>query len=97
MLKNKARLTLASRLPVGPLLDLHVVPGAADEVLLLERGVGRDVEGVPVVRQRDLRAVFGLLVDLEHHQALVQIDVLKKPARKKRASLSSGFKISDSV
>lgn len=76
---QRDRLTSAGRLPVGPLLHLHVVPGASDEVLVLEGGVVRDVEGIPGLRQGDLRAVLGLLVNLEHHHALVQVDVLKKP------------------
>lgn len=75
----KRGLTLACRLPVRPLLNLHVVPGAPDDVLVLKGGVVRDVEGVPGLRQSHLGAVFGLLVDLEHHHALVQVDVLKEP------------------
>lgn len=73
------RLTLACRLSVWPLLNLHIVPGASDEVLVLEGGVVGDVERIPGLRQSDLRAVLGLLVNLEHHHALVQVDVLKKP------------------
>lgn len=77
--KLQLRLTLARRLAVRPLLDLHVVPGTPDDVLVLEGGVVRNVEGVPGLRQGHLRAVFGLLLDLEHHLALVQVDVLKVP------------------
>lgn len=83
-MKSKECVTLACWFPVRPLLNLHAVPGAADEVLLLERGVSWDVKGIPVLRQGDLRAVFGLLVDLEHHPALIQVDVLKKPEQDKR-------------
>ncbi len=72
-------LTLACRLPVRPLLNLHVVPGASDDVLVLKGGVRRDVEGIPGLHESDLWAVLGLLVNLEHHHALVQVDVLKKP------------------
>lgn len=79
-MRTKDCVTLACWFPVRPLLNLHVVPGAADEVPLLEGGVSWDVKGIPVLHQGDLRAVFGLLVDLEHHPALIQVDVLKKPA-----------------
>lgn len=74
-------LTLACRLPVGPLLNLNVVSGASNDVLVLECGVGWDVERVPVLYQRDLGAVFSLLIDLKQHHALVQVDVFKKPGQ----------------
>lgn len=47
-------LMLARRLPVRPLLDLHVVPGASNEILVLKSGVVRDVEGIPGLCQSDL-------------------------------------------
>lgn len=84
-------LTLACRLPVGPLLNLDVVPGASDDVLVLEGGVGRNVEGVPGVGQGDLGAVLGLLIDLKQHLALVQVDVLKKPGENQEGIIQSLF------
>lgn len=86
------RLTLACRLPVRPLLNLHIVPGPSDEVLVLEGGVVRDVERIPGLRQSDLWAVLGLLVNLEHHHALVQVDVLKKPGADGENERGGGFK-----
>lgn len=72
-------LTLARWLPVGPFLNLNIVSGASDDVLVLKRRVGWDVERIPVLLQVDLGAVLGLLIDLKQHHALVQVDVLKKP------------------
>lgn len=88
---DTTRLTLACRLPVGPLLNLNIVPGASDDILVLEGGVGRNVEGVPGVRQGDLGAVLGLLIDLKQHLALVQVDVLKKPGENQEGIIQSLF------
>lgn len=85
--------TLACWLPVGPLLNLHVVSRPSDDVLVLKGGVGWDVERVPVLYQRDLGAVLGLLVDLKQHHALVQVDVLKKPGEKREKTSDMRFLI----